>query len=86
MCPGHLIHKEDRNKCDGDNDEDTNSEVAERYDNDVGMRKRKMRRRKNEMINYSNVLLQTVKLTSCEGEKNNGRKERCFIQVDLSGY
>lgn len=42
MCPGHLIHKEDCNKCDEDDDEDTNNEIAERYDNDVGMGKRKM--------------------------------------------
>ena len=42
MCSEHLIHKDDSNKCDEDDDEDTNNEVAERYDNDVGMRKSKI--------------------------------------------
>lgn len=44
MYLGHLIHKGDCNKCEGDDDADTNNDVAERYDNDVGMREKERKK------------------------------------------
>jgi hypothetical protein len=43
---GRDIRKEDRNKRDGDEDEDSNWRVAGRCCNDVGMRKKKEVRKK----------------------------------------